>query len=62
MGRILWSSVAVVLGSAVVAFVALTLLVRGRTWAWVPLVLAAGVGLREIRVLQRRSHQRNAPR
>ncbi|MCB7136219.1 hypothetical protein [Cellulosimicrobium marinum] len=48
-----WSSVATVLGGLVVALVCLTLVLRGRVWAWVPLVVAAAIALREIRWLQR---------
>lgn|GEM_PF-905354 len=68
-----WSSVATVLGSVVVALVCLSLVLRGRAWAWVPLVLAAAVALREVRWLQRVArngrgddhrprYQENAPR
>ncbi len=57
-----WASVWTVLGAFGVALLALALLVRGRTWAWVPLVVGLGVGLREIRYLQRRRDRRNAPR
>ncbi|MBD5786069.1 hypothetical protein IF650_07740 [Cellulosimicrobium terreum] len=68
-----WSSIATVLGGIVVALVCLVLVLRGRVWAWVPLVLAAAVALREVRYLQRVSrngrgddhrprYQENAPR
>ncbi|MBD8079699.1 hypothetical protein IF651_11590 [Cellulosimicrobium arenosum] len=71
--RTRWSSVATVLGGIVVAVVCLTLVLRGRTWAWVPLLVAAAVALREVRWLQRVArngrgddhrppHQENAPR
>jgi hypothetical protein len=65
-----WSSIATVLGGVVVALVCLSLVLRGRTWAWVPLAVAAAVALREVRYLQRIArggrrgprYQENAPR
>ncbi len=65
-----WASVATVLGGIAVALVCLVLVLRGRVWAWVPLVLAAAVALREVRYLQRVArggrrgprYQENAPR
>ncbi|OLT53425.1 hypothetical protein BJF88_11570 [Cellulosimicrobium sp. CUA-896] len=65
-----WSSVATVLGGVVVALACLTLVLRGRVWAWVPLAVAAAVALREVRYLQRVArggrrgprYQENAPR
>ncbi|MFJ1511337.1 hypothetical protein [Cellulosimicrobium funkei] len=63
-----WASVATVLGGIVVAVVCLVLVLRGRVWAWVPLVVAAAVALREVRYLQRAArggrprYQENAPR
>ncbi|MFC8922520.1 hypothetical protein [Cellulosimicrobium sp. NPDC057127] len=65
-----WSSIATVLGGVVVAVVCLSLVLRGRVWAWVPLAIAAAVALREVRYLQRVArggrrgprYQENAPR
>ena len=48
-----WASVATVLGGIVVAVVCLVLVLRGRVWAWVPLVVAAAVALRVVRGLRR---------
>lgn len=65
-----WASLATVLGGIAVALVSLVLVLRGRVWAWVPLVVAAAVALREVRYLQRVArggrrgprYQENAPR
>jgi 4-hydroxybenzoate polyprenyltransferase len=49
-----------VLGAVAVALVFLAVAARGRVWAWVPFLVAAGVALREVRLLQRerrRSHE-----
>ncbi|GAA1729323.1 hypothetical protein GCM10009809_26110 [Isoptericola hypogeus] len=48
-----WSSVATVFGAAAVALVMLVVALRGRLWAWIPFVIAAGVAVREVRYLQR---------
>jgi hypothetical protein len=48
-----WASVATVLGACLVAVVALVAALRGRHWAWLPFVLAAGIAVREVRYLQR---------
>jgi hypothetical protein len=55
-----WSSVLTVLVAAVVALVFLWVAVRGRVWAWVPFVVAAGVAVREVRYLQRFGGSRRA--
>lgn len=65
-----WASVGTVFGGVAVALVFLVLVLRGRVWAWVPLVIAAAVALREVRYLQRVAggrrrgprYQENAPR
>ena len=65
-----WASLATVVGGIVVALVCLVQLLRGRTWAWLPLLVAAAVALREVRYLQRVArggrrgprYQENAPR
>ncbi|WP_336708645.1 hypothetical protein [Oerskovia sp. USHLN155] len=62
MKTIRWASLLTVLGCVVVGLVSLFSLLRGRTWAWFPLLVAVAVGFREIRYLQRSDHQRNAPR
>jgi hypothetical protein len=62
MKSIRWASLLTVLGCAVVGIVSLFSLLRGRGWAWFPLLVAVAVGFREIRYLQRLDHQRNAPR
>ncbi|PFG44531.1 hypothetical protein ATJ88_3258 [Isoptericola jiangsuensis] len=51
-----WSSVATVVGAGVIALVALVAALRGRTWAWLPFVLAAAIAVREVRYLQRLLH------
>ncbi len=53
MRSVRWSSFGTVLGASVVAVLMLVLVVRGRVWAWIPFVLAAGVAVREVRFLQR---------
>ncbi|WP_265522977.1 hypothetical protein [Oerskovia flava] len=57
-----WSSIVTVLGALLVVAVSVFSLLRGRTWAWIPLVLAGAVALREIRYLQRTDQRRDAPR
>jgi hypothetical protein len=54
VGKVMWSSIATVVGAAVVALVMLWVVLRGRVWGWIPLVLALGVLVRELRFLQRR--------
>ncbi|PZR52190.1 hypothetical protein DNL40_13000 [Xylanimonas oleitrophica] len=49
-----WSSVWTVLGASVVALAFLSAALRGRAWAWVPCVLAAGIVVREVRWSRRR--------
>ena len=48
-----WASVWAVLVAGAVALVFGWVALRGRVWAWVPFVLAAGVVVREVRWLQR---------
>ncbi|MGW6128443.1 hypothetical protein ACWFNE_00310 [Cellulomonas sp. NPDC055163] len=55
MGSVRWASVATVVGCAVVALVCVAAAARGRTWALVPGLVAAAIGFRELRVLQRRA-------
>ena len=63
-----WASVATVFGGIAVALVCLVLVLRGRVWAWFPLLVAAAVALREVRYLQRAArggrprYHENAPR
>ncbi|AEG45445.1 hypothetical protein [Isoptericola variabilis] len=53
MRSVRWSSVGTVVGATVIALLMLVLVVRGRVWAWIPLAIAAGVAVREVRFLQR---------
>jgi len=48
-----WSSVWTVFGACVVAVAMLSIVLRGRMWAWIPFIIAAAVAVREIRYLQR---------
>ncbi|WP_277211016.1 hypothetical protein [Isoptericola croceus] len=48
-----WSSVATVVGAAVVALLCLAVVLRGRPWAWFPFGIAVAIAVRELRVLQR---------
>ncbi|MFC8597389.1 MULTISPECIES: hypothetical protein [unclassified Isoptericola] len=53
MRNVRWASVWTVFGACVVAVAMLSIVLRGRLWAWIPFFLAVGVAVREIRYLQR---------
>ncbi|MDM8086415.1 hypothetical protein QUV83_16710 [Cellulomonas cellasea] len=53
MRSIRWASVATVGGCALVLLICAIAALRGRPWAWAPGLVAAAVGLRELRALQR---------
>jgi hypothetical protein len=53
MSSVRWASLATVVGCALLALGCLTAVVRGRTWAWVPGLVAAAIAVREVRVLRR---------
>lgn len=48
-----WASLATVVGCALLALVCVVAVARGRTVAWVPGSVAAGIAVREVRALQR---------
>ncbi|WP_197711328.1 hypothetical protein [Cellulomonas sp. WB94] len=56
MTSVRWASVATVAGCALLALVCLVAVLRGRTWAALPGLLATAIGFREVRVLQRHGH------
>ncbi|MEL7976406.1 hypothetical protein AAG589_11125 [Isoptericola sp. F-RaC21] len=60
MRKVRWASVWTVFGACVVALAMLWVVLRGRVWAWIPFVIAAGVAVREIRYLQRSRGPREA--
>lgn len=55
MTSVRWASLATVAGCALLALVCLVAMLRGRTWAAAPGLVAVAIGFREVRVLQRRS-------
>lgn len=48
-----WASLATVAGCGLVLVVCAVAALRGRPWAWAPGLVAAAIGLRELRALQR---------
>lgn len=56
MTSVRWASLATVAGCGLLTLVCLAAILRGRTWAAAPALVALAIGFREVRVLRRRSH------
>ena len=59
MASVRWASLAslaTVAGCGLLTLVCLAAILRGRTWAAAPALVALAIGFRKVRVLRRRSH------